>query len=124
MKTARLRVVGAVGQELQREERVRRAALAQVQLDRVGGPTSPFVADVTKSSAKRPITPSRGEPLADLRRLARDHGRVVRVGGEAAAEVALPARPAEQLVVRRQQLELAERRDPQLDARAPELLAR
>ena len=40
-ESARLRVVAAVGQELQREERVRRAAFAEVQLDRVRQTTDP-----------------------------------------------------------------------------------
>ena len=45
VNSAGLRVVGAVGEELQREERVRRAALAQVDLDRVRLPLAVRVPD-------------------------------------------------------------------------------
>ena len=53
----------------------------------------------------------------------RDLRRVLGVRREHAAEVRLAAQPAEQLVVRREELDLAERRDPQLHAGALEVLA-
>ena len=64
------------------------------------------------------------QPLPDLHRVLGDRGRVRGIRGKDAAEVALAARAAEQLVVRRQHLEPAERRHAHLDARRAELLAR
>ena len=78
----------------------------------------------TKSTAKRPSTPSRGELGADLGRLRGDRARVGEVGREAAAEVALATRSAQELVVGREQLDLAQRRHAQLHARAADLDAR
>ena len=73
---------------------------------------------VTKSTANRPMHPERREvPTDDHRRLGDERG-VRRVGGEDAAEVGLPARAAEQLVVGREQLDRPVRRGPHLDARA------
>ena len=63
------------------------------------------------------------QPSADLQRLDRDLRRVLRVGGEAAAEVGLPVRAAEHLVVRREDVDLARGADPELGARAPQVLA-
>ncbi len=117
-----LRVVGPVGEELQRQERMRRPALAKVELDRVRVPAALAANgdEVDREAADHALT---RQPLADLRRLPRDRGGVGGIGREATAEVALPARAAEQLVVRREHLERAERRHPHLDARAAELLA-
>ena len=98
------------------QERVRRAALAQVQLDRVGAPEAAVARD-TKSIAQRPITPRASSAPTDPGDR-RDLARVPGLGREAAAEVALPARAAEQLVVRRHDLDLAVRRDVELHARA------
>ena len=76
--TPLLRIVGAVGQELQRQERMRRAALAQVDLDRVDLPLAAVVAHGDEVEAKRPSTPSSHQPAADLQRLAHDRRRVLR----------------------------------------------
>ena len=76
---------------------------------------------VTKSTAKRPITPSpaRWRPIT-MRRLG-DGGGVGGVGGEDAAEVALPAGSAEELVVGREQLDRSVGEGPHLHARAGQL---
>jgi hypothetical protein len=118
-----LLVVAAVGQELQREKRVGRAAFAQVDLDRIRGPDAVRRAHHHKVHGEAPEHALAREPRAELARLATDQRRIGRVGREAAAEVELAGRPAEQLVVRRQQLHVAERRDAQLHARAADLLA-
>ena len=52
-----------------------------------------------------------------------DQARVRRIGRERAAEVALAARAAEELIVGRQQLDAAVRARPQLHAGAEQLLA-
>src|SRR4051794_24657361 len=97
---------------------MRRAALAQVQLDRVCAPrTAPVTGydEVDRATADHTDARELGaDPLRDRRDLA----RVLGLGGEAAAEVALPARTPEQLVVRRDDLDLAVGRDVQLHARA------
>src|SRR5207244_5697004 len=67
--------------------------------------------------------PFPGEPAADLRRLSRDRGRVFRVGGKAAAHVALPRGPSQDLIVRRKELDVSERGHAQLDARAAQVRA-
>src|SRR5439155_24310958 len=91
--------------------------------DRVWDPPT-VLSDGDKIEREAPEHALFREPVADLRRLRSDHRRVPGVGREAAAHERLPARPAEQLVVRREQLDLAQRRYPQLDARAPELVTR
>ena len=101
---------------------MRRAALAQVDLDRVRRPRAPGRSrTTTKSTANRPSTPSLASRAPIVARLAADRPRVAEVGREPAAKVALAARSAEQLVMRRKQLDLAERRHPQLDAGAAKL---
>src|SRR5262249_52985583 len=117
-----LRIVGAVGQELKREEGVRRSTLPEVELDRVRIPRSvtPHRDEVDCEAPEHALT---RESLADLDRLADDCRRIRLVGGEAASEVALAARSAQQLVMSGENLEPAERRDPELHARAAELVA-
>src|SRR4029079_7936391 len=58
----------------------------------------------------------------DFRRFPGDRRRVRRIGRESRSHVALPTRPREQLVVRREQLHLPERSYAKLNARASELL--
>ena len=115
------RVVGAVGEELEREERMRGPALAQVELDRVRAPGSAAVPRDDEVDGEPPEHALARQPPADLLGLRADRAGVAEVGREAAAEVALAARPAEQLVVRREQLDVAERRHAELHARAAEL---
>ncbi len=58
-----LRIVGAVGQELQRQERMRGAAFAQVDLDRVDLPRAAIVAhgdEVHGEAAEHALLPSAG----------------------------------------------------------------
>ena len=83
-----------------------RAALAQVQLDRVRRPRSAGLSDDHEVDREPPSAPSLGEPLPDLLRVPGDEPRVLRGGRKDASEVLLPARPAEQLVVGREQLDL------------------
>ena len=118
----RLGIVPPVGQELERQERVGRSALPEVQLDRVGRPGR-AVPDDDEVEGEAPQDPLADQLLPHLHRVPRDDRGVRRVRGEAAAEIALPAGPAQHLVVRGQHLELAEGSDAELDARAPDLLA-
>ena len=76
------RVVGAVGEELEREERVRRAALAQVDLDGVRRPSAARLAHDDEVDREAPEDAFAREPLADLRRLDGDQPGVREVGGE------------------------------------------
>ncbi len=101
---------------------MRRAALPQVDLDGVGAPRAALRAgdDEVESEASEDALAC--EPAADLRGFAADARRVGLVRGEPAAEVALTADPAEQLVVRREQLERAQRGHPQLHAGAADLV--
>src|SRR5262249_37396118 len=115
------RVVRAVRQELEREEGVRGAALAEVDLDRVGLPGPAAVAGDDEVEGEAAEDALLREPAPDLRGLAADERRGGLVRGEPAPEVGLPRLAAEHLVVRREQLHLAERRHAELDARAPDL---
>src|SRR3954447_13834629 len=99
-------VVLAVGQELEREERVRRAALAQVELDRVGRPRAVSGSYHDEVHREAPQHALLRHPLSDLGRLPGYRPGVAEVGGESAAEVRLAARAAEHLVVGREQLDL------------------
>ena len=118
-----LLVVAAVGQELQRQKRVGRAAFAQVELDRVRDPGAVGPAHHHEVDGEAPEDALARELRPDLARRATDQRRIGRISREAAAEVELAGRPAEQLVVGRQELHLAERRDAQLHARAADLRA-
>ena len=60
----------------------------------------------------------RGEPPPDLRGLGADRTGVAEVGRKPASEVLLSGGTAEHLVMRRQQLNVAQRRDSHLDAGA------
>ena len=102
---------------------MRRAALPQVDLDGVGPPLAPARARDDEVEGEAPEHPLAGEPCADLLGVAADLDRVAGVGREPAADVRLPARAAQELVVRREDLDLAERRHAQLDAGAAELVA-
>ena len=63
------------------------------------------------------------EPAPDLQRLGGDERRVLLVGGEVTAEVRLPVRTAEDLVVRGHDVDLTRRAHPELHARAAEIHA-
>ena len=78
----------------------------------------------TKSTANRPSAPCSASRRADRGRVLGDQLRVGGVGREDAAQIALPARAAEQLVVGREQLDHAAGQDAQLDAGAAQLVAR
>ena len=88
------------------------------------GVHSPLVAadhdEVDREPAQRALV---GQPPPDRLGVLGDRPGVLRRRRERAAQVALPARAAEQLVVRRQQLDRAAGQDPQLDAGAADLLA-
>ena len=103
---------------------MRRAALAQVQLDRVRLPRSGVVAHDDEVDGEAAEDPLRGQPPADdLGRLA-DQSRVRGVRRERAADVALATGTAEQLVVGGQELDAPVGQDPELHARAAQLGAR
>ncbi len=116
-----LRIVGAVGQELQRQERMRGAAFAQVDLDRVDLPRAAIVAhgdEVDGEAAEHALL---HQPASDLDGLAHDRRPVFDIGRKAAPEILLSARPAQHLIVRRERLDVAERRHAELRARTAEI---
>ena len=100
-----------------------RAALPQVHLDGGGPPLAPILARGHEVEGEPPEHPLAGEPCTDLLGVAADLDRVPGVGRKPAADVRLPARAAQELVVRREDLHLAERRHPQLDAGTAKLVA-
>ena len=85
---------------------MRRAAAAEVDLDRVELPVAsrPDRDEVDGAAADHALA---RQPPADLQRLDGDLRRVLRVGGEAAAEVGLAVRAAEHLVVGGEDVDLA-----------------
>ena len=114
---AGIRVVGSGGEELQRQEWMGRSSFAEVDLDGVGGP-DPVVEDhheVHRQAAHDAFVRQTG---ADLGGLTGDHGSVVAQRWEATPHVALAARPPQELVVSRQQLDFPQRGDPKLNAGA------
>jgi hypothetical protein len=62
-KDPALAVVGSVGEELQREERMCGSAFAEVQLDRVRRPCAGLSCTTTKSTANLPSAPSSARRL-------------------------------------------------------------
>src|SRR5262249_14421800 len=101
----------------------RGATFPQVDLDRVWRPLLVAVAHHDEIEGEPPEDALPREPLSDLPRLLRDRDRVRRVCREDAAQVALPARPTQELVVCGEQLDPARRRHPELDAGPAELRA-
>ena len=94
------------------------AALAEVELDRVGLPLAGVVLhghEVDREATQHALV---GQAPPDGQGGLGDLAGVRRIGGEHAPEVLLPAGPAEQLVVGRQQLDRAVGQDPHLHARA------
>ena len=71
-------VVAAVGEELQREERVRRPALAQVELDGVRRPLAASAADDDEVDREPAQRAQRREPVADRLGVLGDHPGVLR----------------------------------------------
>ena len=102
---------------------MRGAALAQVELDRVRRPRAVLVSDDDEVDGEPAEHAEPGQPLGDRCGVLGDHPGVGGVGREDAAQVALPAGSAEQLVVRREQLDRAVRQRAELDARAAQLFA-
>jgi hypothetical protein len=101
---------------------MRRPTLAQVELDRVQVPGA-VPANRHEVEGEPPDNPLRRQTVTDLRGLPSDRRRVPLVGGEPRPHVALAARTAQDLVVGGQELHLAERGHPELDAGAAELPA-
>ena len=116
------RVVSAVGECLQGKERVSRAAAAEVDLEGVRLP-QPVASDGDEVDARAPDHPFACQAPSDLEPLGCDSLGVLLIGGEMAAEVRVPVRPAQHLVVRRHDVHLADRAHPELSARAAEQLS-
>src|SRR4030095_10759996 len=118
-KTCAFRVVGTAGKKLQSQERMSRAAFAQVNLDRVSLPRRGIVLardhEIECESADHARV---AQEIANLGGIARDSGGIGWICREGAAEISLPARAAKHLIVRGEQLHFAERCDAQLYARA------
>src|SRR5690242_17610351 len=101
-----------------------RPALPQVELDRVGTPllaASGVIACDDEVDGEAPEHTLASQVLGDPARLAADLPGVTERRWKPAADVALPAGTAEQLVVRGEQLDLAERGHAELHARAVDL---
>ena len=120
---ARLRVIAAAGEELQRQERMGGAALAEVELDRVCGPVAGGIPDDDEVDREPTEHAFPRKAFADRHGRLADQSRVGRVSGKQAAQIALAAGSTEQLIMRRQQFDPAAREHPQLHAGAEELLA-
>src|SRR5688500_10307412 len=98
-ETAGRAVVRPVGQELQGEKRMGRAALAQIPLTGVRRPAAsriPFHHEVNREPTEGAFP---GKPLTDSHGRRADQSRVGGVGGEDAAEVALSAGTPEKLIM-------------------------
>ena len=100
VKTLAFRVVAAVGEKLQGQERMGRPAFAQVDLDRVDLPLV-LVAEHGDKIEREPADDAFFlEPMADFQRLAHDRRSVFWSRRELAPQVSLSARAAQHLVVR------------------------
>src|SRR5262249_19189413 len=104
--------------ELERQIGMRGSPLAQVDLYRVRPPLAFAATDYDEVHRKAAKNAFAREAIADLPRLGRDQARVLGVRREDAAEVALAAGPAQELIMGREQLYLAGRRHAQLNAGA------
>ena len=102
---------------------MRCATLAKVELDGERGPRTVDVTDRDEVDSKAADDTFTSQTFTDHSCLGADRRRICNVSGESATQIALSARPAEDLVVGRQQLDLPCRRHPQLHARATKLQA-
>jgi hypothetical protein len=103
---------------------MRSAASTKVELDRIRPPGT--VRGLTcddEVDGEASKCAFRGEPSRDLYGFGADRTGVSEVCRKSASQVFLPAGAAEHLVVRRKQLNVAQRSHPQLDARASQLCA-
>lgn len=116
-------MVCAIGQELQCLEGIGGAASAQVELHCKVLPLSAGVADCDEIDGTAPDHSLGRKPAADLLCLLRNAEGVGGIGGKTASKVGLFGRTAEKLVVGGDDLDLSQRIDPELDARATHLLA-
>ena len=119
---ARLGVVLPVGERREGDQRVARAAVPQVDLDGVRGPASVLAHgdEVDREAADHARV---AQVLGDRATVPADLHGVPGVGRKPAADVDLPARAAEDLVVGREHLDLAVGTHAYLHARAAEVLA-
>jgi hypothetical protein len=99
---------------------VGRSAHAEVHLERERLPPVVRAADHEKIDRQPADHPGIGQMLRHPLRERGDDRRIRAVGGEATARELLAAAPVKDLVVRREQLDRAGRRDLELDARAAE----
>src|SRR5215216_3831537 len=116
-------VVQAVGQELQREERMGGAAPAQIELNGVGRPLAgavPLHDEVDREPTQGTLS---CQPLANSDRRLTDQSRVGRVRRKDAAKVALSTGASEKLIMSGQQFYAPVREYSKLDARTVQLLA-
>ena len=98
------RIVSTAGQKLQGEKWVGGAAFTQIDFDRVGLPGCALVrARHDEIECEATDDPGVAQQVAHPGRVPRDRARVGRVGRENAAEITLPARSAEHLIVGREQ---------------------
>ncbi len=91
------------------------AALAKIDLDCVGLPVSALTADYNEIDRETTQGTEVSQPVPDLGSLTGDERSVSRIGGESTAEETLSGRSAQELVVSREDLDVAQRRHPHLD---------
>ncbi len=115
---ARIGVVDAVGQVLQRQEGVGRATLAQVDLDGMGVPVAVGSLHGQEVEGEAADDALAHEAVADSGRLTGFEAAVGRVGREDGPQVALAAWPTQHLVVGGEDFDLAQGRNAHLHAGA------
>ncbi len=113
------RVVDAVRQAREREQRVGRAPAAEIDLERVRAPAV-LDRDGREVDGGAPDHALPREPAPDLQPLARQLGRVRLIGREVTPEVRLTVGAPEHLVVGGHDVDLSRRAHAELHARAPE----
>src|SRR5262245_23561885 len=100
-KDSRFGIIGAVSEKLQSQKRMRSAAFSQINFDRVWLPFSIFRPHNDEIQSEATNNPLFGQTFAYLCSFLSNNAGVSRVGRENAAEIALPSRPAQELVMRR-----------------------
>ncbi len=118
VEDAGVRIVTAIGEVLEGEEGMSRAPFAEVDLDGVGVPPAILAFDDKKIEGEPSDDAFFREAFADLFGFVHDHGAVFGMGGETRAEVHLPGRAAEHLIVRGKEFDIAERGVAELRAGA------
>src|SRR6266550_6606226 len=97
---ASLRIVSSIGKKLQSQKRMSGTAFSQVNLNRVRLPFSIFRAHHHKIQSKAADNTFFGETFAYLGSFPGDQQSVIGLGRKNTAQITLPGRPAQKLVMR------------------------